>query len=274
MDPEVIPDWCRLQCVTYASDAMMMPGGWTEEPLWDAPYEQIPNTHPRLAGTHGTCLRIAREQGIPLMQILAASSKAAKYLDDTGLRAMQERGRIQEGMVSDITILDPEHVKDNATYTQGTLPTTGIPYVIVNDTVVIRDSVVLKAVNPGQPIHFPIEEAPRFEPLSVENWKNEYLVAPEASFNALDSFQPKQKPQTPVPAEIKAKSSASTIEQATKAGSEWFSTGAKIALSRELEAVFCPVHRVYEPVGGFTPDWVRNLPHNARTTELSAVSAQ
>jgi hypothetical protein len=179
MSPEAIPDWCRLPGVVFASDAMMMPGGWDDAPEWGTPYDKIPNTHPRLAGTHGTCLRIAREQGIPLMQILEASSyNPAKYLGDTGLEAMKVRGRLQEGMVADITILDPKTVRDNATYAKGTLPTTGIPFVIVSGTVVVEDSKVLKDVNPGQPIRFPVEEKPRFKPLSVDDWKNEFLVAP------------------------------------------------------------------------------------------------
>lgn len=77
---------------------------------------------------------------------------------------MQVRGRLQESMVADITILDPTTVKDNATYEKGTLPTTGIPCVIVNGMVVVKDSKVLKDVNPGQPIRFPVEDKPRFEP--------------------------------------------------------------------------------------------------------------
>ena len=186
MDPGAIPDWCRLPGVVYASDAMMLPGGWDDEPRWDTPYDEIPNTHPRLAGTHGTCLRIAREQGTPLMQILAASSyNPAKYLGDTGLEAMKVRGRLQEGMVADITILDTNAVKDNATYLQGTLPTTGIPYVIVNGETVVRDSIVLRDVNPGQPIRFPVEDKPRFKPLSLEGWQDRFLVAP-TGFHGLD----------------------------------------------------------------------------------------
>jgi hypothetical protein len=189
MDPGAIPDWCRLPGVVYASDAMMLPGGWDDEPRWDTPYDEIPNTHPRLAGTHGTCLRIAREQGIPLMQILAASSyNPAKYLGDTGLEAMKVRGRLQEGMVADITILDTDTVKDNATYLKGTLPTTGIPYVIVNGGIVVSDSTVLKDVNPGQPIRFPVEDKPRFKPLSLEGWQDKYLVAP-TGFHGLDGDQ-------------------------------------------------------------------------------------
>jgi N-acyl-D-aspartate/D-glutamate deacylase len=172
--------------VIYASDAMMVPGGWDDEPKWDTPYEKIPNTHPRVAGTRGTCLRIAREKGFPLMKILeAASYNAAKYLGKTGLKAMKERGRLQKGMVADITIFDPKTVKENSTYAKGTLPTTGIPYVIVHGTIVVKDSEVLKDVNPGQPIRFPVEKKGRFKPLAIEAWQNEFLVAP-MGFGGLD----------------------------------------------------------------------------------------
>jgi len=186
MSPDAIPDWCRLEGVTYASDAMMMPGGWDDPPGWDTPYEEIPNTHPRLSGTHGTCFRLGREHDIPLMQIIAASSyNPAKYLGETGLEAMQKRGRMQEGMVADITIIDPQAVTDNATYAKGTLPTTGIPYVIVNGTIVVKDSKVLKDVNPGLPIRFPVESDARFEPLSLEEWQEKFLAAP-SGFGGLD----------------------------------------------------------------------------------------
>jgi len=186
MSPDAIPDWCRLEGVTYASDAMMMPGGWEDPPGWDTPYEEIPNTHPRLSGTHGTCFRLGRQHDIPLMQIIAASSyNPAKYLGETGLEAMQKRGRMQEGMVADITIIDPQTVTDNATYAKGTLPTTGIPYVIVNGTIVVSDSKVLKDVNPGLPIRFPVESDARFEPLSLEEWQEKFLTAP-SGFGGLD----------------------------------------------------------------------------------------
>lgn len=186
MPPDDIPDWCRLPGVVYASDAMMLPGGWDDSVSWDTPYEQIPNTHPRLAGTHGKCLRISREQKIPLMQIIAASSyNPAKYLGGTGLQSMKVRGRLQKGMVADITIFDPVKVKDNATYAKGTLPTTGIPYVIVNGQIVVKDSEVLAGVFPGQPIRFPVEDQNRFKPISVEEWKNKNLVSP-VEFGGLD----------------------------------------------------------------------------------------
>lgn len=186
MDPKDIPDWCRLPGVVIASDAMMFPGGWDAEPTVNTPYEKIPNTHPRFAGTHGTCLRLARESNIPLMQIIAASSyNPAKYLGDTGLQAMKVRGRLQQGMVADITIIDPATVKDNASYAQGALPTTGIPYVIVNGELVVKDSKVLTDVTAGLPIRFPVEDKPRHEPVSESAWKSEYLTQPQG-FYGLD----------------------------------------------------------------------------------------
>jgi hypothetical protein len=92
---------------------------------------------------------------------------------------------LQEGMVADIVVLDPVTVTDNSTYAQGTLPTTGIPYVLVNGTIVVKDSEVLKDVNPGQPIRFPVEAEPRFQPLALAAWQNKFLVAP-TGFGALD----------------------------------------------------------------------------------------
>ena len=172
-----IPKWVAMEGVITASDGMpAVTGGWDQLP-WDTAYEDLPNTHPRTAGTHGKSLRIAREHGIPLMHVLATFSYyPASYLGSTGLQAMQERGRMQEGMVADITILDPDTVTDNATYEKGTRPTTGIPYVLVNGTVVVRDSQVLPGVYPGQPIRFPVQKKGQHEPLIGRAWREAYLV--------------------------------------------------------------------------------------------------
>jgi hypothetical protein len=175
MPPEAIMDWLRLPGVTVASDAMPIPGEWA----WDTSYEDLPNTHPRGAGARGCALRLGRENNIPLMHTLAQLSYwSAKPLGDMGLKAMQVRGRMQQGMVADITVFDPKTVTDNATYAKGTLPTTGIPCVIVNGTIVVRDSQVLKDVNPGRAIRFTPLAQGLFEPLSVERWMEKYMVVP------------------------------------------------------------------------------------------------
>ena len=157
---------------------------------WDTPYEKLPNTHPRVSGSYAKSLRLARENNIPLMQIIAMSSyNSAVPLGKMGLKAMQERGRMQKGMVADITIIDPEKVTDNATYEKGTLPSTGIPFVVVNGMIVVKDSKVLKGVNPGQPIRYePVKS--RFEPLTLEGWHNTYYASPVDFGGGVPGSQP------------------------------------------------------------------------------------
>ena len=63
-----------------------------------------------------------------------------------GLESMKERGRLQKGKVADITIFDPKTITDNSGFKVGQhgIPSTGIPYVIVNGTIVVKDSKVLR----------------------------------------------------------------------------------------------------------------------------------
>jgi hypothetical protein len=160
--------WIRVPHYTVSGDGMPGLNAAGERLGWEAPFEDYAG-HPRTAGTHAKVLRLAREQGVSLMHALSQLSYwHAKHLGDTGLVAMQERGRLQVGMVADITIFDAETVTEHADYTMGKsgLPSTGIPYVLVNGQIVVNDSEVLADVFPGQPIRFPVEEEGRFQPVS------------------------------------------------------------------------------------------------------------
>ena len=182
MPAESIPHWCALPGIVYAGDGMPVPGGWDAVP-WESAYETLPNTHPRLAGTRSRCLRMARENDIPLMQVIASASyNIASYLSRTGLASMQVRGRLQEGMIADITVFDPDTVTDNATYERGTLPSSGIPFVIVNGTIVVKDSEVLKDVRPGQPIRYAVESRGRFKPLALGSYLRSIIGANYVDF--------------------------------------------------------------------------------------------
>ena len=113
------------------------------------------------------------------MQVLAQNSYwSALHLGDAGVEGMKVRGRMQEGMVADITIFDPESVTDNGTYVVGEngRPSTGIPYVLVNGTVVVRDSQIVEGVYPGQPIRYPLEANGRLEPLARESYLDNLLT--------------------------------------------------------------------------------------------------
>jgi N-acyl-D-glutamate deacylase len=157
-----------------ASDAM------AAEPVfgpWETPLDQLGNMHPRGAGARAISVRLGRENDIPLMQIMAILSyNAAKYLGDTGLKAMQERGRLQKGMIADIVVFHPEKFTDNATYQNGSVPSTGMKLVLVNGEIVLEDDTIKAGVFPGQPIRFEPEGKPRFEPVSVDAWKGMYMT--------------------------------------------------------------------------------------------------
>jgi N-acyl-D-glutamate deacylase len=187
MPESAIVDWLKLPGVAIASDGMPI---ISDDITWDTPFEELPNSHPRGAGSCAKALRLGRENGIPLMQSLAQLSyNSARPLGKLGLKAMQERGRMQEGMVADITIFEPAKVTDNATYANGNVPSSGIPYVIVNGTVVVDDSKALADTFPGQPIRFePVES--RFEPLNEEAWKQTFYGVPQDFGGGVPNSQP------------------------------------------------------------------------------------
>ena len=90
---------------------------------------------------------------------------------------MKVRGGMQQGVVADITMLDPEKVTDRSTYETGEegRPTTGILYVIVNGRMVVKDSECQK-VWARQPSRFPVEQKGRFVPISVEKWTRNFAI--------------------------------------------------------------------------------------------------
>ena len=164
--------WLRMPHMVIGSDTMPPLDAKGNYLTWDDPYEKF-SGHPRTAGTFAKVLRLAPEHDVSLIHALSqASYWPAKHLGDAGIEAMKVRGRMQEGMVADVTIFNPETVTDNATYKAGEngLPSTGIPYVIVNGTIVVKDSKVLKGVYPGQPIRYAAQSKGRFQPLAKESY--------------------------------------------------------------------------------------------------------
>jgi len=108
---------------------------------------------------------------MPLMEAISKMSYLhAKYFDElAGITQFKTKGRIQEGMDADIVVFAPETVRDNSTYQpgMGAIPSTGIPYVLVNGVMVVKDSEVLK-VFPGKPIRFPVQEKGKLDEIEIE----------------------------------------------------------------------------------------------------------
>lgn len=110
--------------------------------------------HPRGAGTFSRVLgEYVRER--KLLDLSAAIAKMtimpARRLAAVSPQ-MARKGRLQEGADADITVFDPAHIRDRATFEQPMQASTGIAYVLVGGEVMARDGKVTAGQFPGKAI--------------------------------------------------------------------------------------------------------------------------
>jgi N-acyl-D-aspartate/D-glutamate deacylase len=106
-------------------------------PLYEGDGERPGKPHPRTYGTFPRVLgEYARERRIFSLET-AVHKMTGMAAQRIGLR---ERGLVQPGFFADLTVFDPATVKDESTYPEPHRYPTGIPYVVVNGTIVVDDS--------------------------------------------------------------------------------------------------------------------------------------
>ena len=120
-------------------------------------YEEDGRGHPRSAGTFARVLgrHVREKQALTLMQALAKMTILPARRLEGASPAMKTKGRIAIGADADITVFDPARVIDRATYDHAALPSEGIPYVLVNGTLVVRGGTLVPAAFPGRGIRTP-----------------------------------------------------------------------------------------------------------------------
>ena len=103
--------------------------------------------HPRGAGSYARVLgRYVREQHVlPLMDALRKMS-----LLPAERLGIQSKGRLQVGADADITVFDPDRVIDRATFENPAQYSEGIPYVLVNGVLVVKEGRVEEGAAPGR----------------------------------------------------------------------------------------------------------------------------
>jgi N-acyl-D-aspartate/D-glutamate deacylase len=109
--------------------------------------------HPRTSGTYAKVLgRYVRdERAVPLTEALRRMTVEPARRLERRVPSMAAKGRVRVGADADLTIFDPATVIDRATYEDATIPSAGIPFVVVGGAVVVDRGVVTEA-RPGRAI--------------------------------------------------------------------------------------------------------------------------
>jgi N-acyl-D-aspartate/D-glutamate deacylase len=136
------PEWIRRAMassfVMIASDGM--------------PY--APGAHPRSAGTFSRVLGyyVREEKALSLMAALKKMTIMPANRLQIVAPQMRNKGRIRVGADADITVFDPDRIRDTATFEKGLSFSTGIDHVLVNGVAVVRDGKTVPDTFPGKAI--------------------------------------------------------------------------------------------------------------------------
>ena len=128
--------------VMVASDAVMKKG----------------RGHPRSAGTNARLLGVyvREQQTLPLMEAIRKVTLLPAQRLEQRAPAFRAKGRVKVGADADLTLFDPERVKDRATWASPALPPDGIPYVLVGGVPVISKGRIVPDTFPGQGMRAPM----------------------------------------------------------------------------------------------------------------------
>ena len=113
--------------------------------------------HPRTSGTYAKVLGkyVRQEKALTLMDALRKMTIEPARRLEARVPSMARKGRIAVGADADLTIFDPATVIDRATYEDGTIPSAGIPVVIVGGQLVVERGQITTA-RPGRAIRAPV----------------------------------------------------------------------------------------------------------------------
>jgi dihydroorotase len=112
--------------------------------------------HPRTSGTYAKVLgRYVRdESAVTLMDALRRMTIEPARRLERGAPGMANKGRLKVGADADVTVFDPATVIDRSTYEDASIPSAGIPFVIVGGALVV-DGGALTSARPGRGVRGP-----------------------------------------------------------------------------------------------------------------------
>ncbi|HLI45426.1 MAG TPA: amidohydrolase family protein [Acidimicrobiales bacterium] len=139
--------------VIVASDAMPLVSirdGFRDD-TWPLP-PRAAVTHPRTAGCFSRMLRMAREEGWPLAEVVRRCTLMPAQLLEGSCAAMRGKGRVKVGCDADLVVLDPATVSDEASREDTTRVSSGISEVLVAGVRVVAEGQLVPQARPGRPV--------------------------------------------------------------------------------------------------------------------------
>jgi dihydroorotase len=114
--------------------------------------------HPRGQATFSRVLGhyVRDEKVLDLMPALRKMTLMPAQRLEKRAPIFKDKGRIRVGADADITIFDPARVIDKATFDDPLQYSEGIPFVLVNGVVVVKDSQLVDGVRPGRAARAPL----------------------------------------------------------------------------------------------------------------------
>jgi dihydroorotase len=116
--------------------------------------------HPRGQATFSRVLGhyVREEKALELMTALRKMTLMPAQRLERRAPVFKNKGRIRVGADADLTLFDPDRVIDKATYDDPLQPSEGIPFVLVNGVLVVKDSQLVPGVLPGRAARAPLSQ--------------------------------------------------------------------------------------------------------------------
>lgn len=113
--------------------------------------------HPRTSGSYAKVLGkyVRDEKALGLMEAIERMTLMPARRLEKRTPAMASKGRIKVGADADLTIFNPSTVIDRSTYEDATIPSAGIPFVVVGGQIVV-DAGKVTTARPGRAVRAPI----------------------------------------------------------------------------------------------------------------------
>jgi len=114
--------------------------------------------HPRGQATFSRVLGhyMREEKALDLMTALRKMTLMPAQRLEKRAPIFKDKGRLRVGADADITIFDPARVIDKATFDEPLQYSEGIPFVLVNGVLVVKDGQLVSGVHPGRAARAPI----------------------------------------------------------------------------------------------------------------------